>query len=104
MHFSQRFYIYNHMWSWSIKNKRVNDFENIWKIFVESRKYFWNWANIRFEATKVAILGNLAGAEAKTEKFYVFSMFYSLEFSSCLNSSPSIIYMNVPMVPWYFVD
>ena len=62
--------------------------KNIWKIFVESRKYFWNWANIRFEATKVPILGNL-GQRLRN----------ILEFSSYLNASPSIIYMNVPEMP-----
>ena len=73
------------MWSWLIKFKRVTDFETIWKIFVEARKYFWNWANIRFEATKVPILGKLGRRLRNIENI--------LEFSSYLNASPSIIYM-----------
>ena len=77
--------------SWLIKFKRVNDFENIWKIFVEARKYFWNWANIRFEAAKVPILGKLGRRLRNIENI--------LEFSSYLNASPSIIYMNVPEMP-----
>ena len=32
------------------------------KFLLNLEKYFWNWANIRFETTKVPILGNLGAS------------------------------------------